>query len=113
MLTGFDTETCADENLNREDGSTRMCADTFGVAIHVTDSELRLLVRVPSEIDPGWTDPETFQSLVADVVWDQLNREPVLSAIATDRDPGDTVSLGTVTLETDGTVLDHDLDPVE
>jgi len=89
-----------------------MCADTFGVGIQVTDAELRLLVRVPSDIDPGWTDPETFQSLVADVVWDQLDRDSVLSTIATESDSGDTVSLGTVTLETDGTVVSHDLDPV-
>lgn len=88
-----------------------MCADTFGVGIQVTDTELQLLVRVPSDIDPGWTDPETFQSLVADVVWKQLDRESVLSSIATEQEPGDIVSLGTVTLETDGTVVNHALSP--
>ncbi|GAB6877728.1 hypothetical protein JCM17823_00020 [Halorubrum gandharaense] len=86
-----------------------MCADTFGVAIHVTADELRFVVHVPSEIDSGWTDPETFQSLVADVVWDHLERDPVLTAIANHADTGDSVTLGTVTLDPDGTVVDHSL----
>ncbi|MWV64599.1 hypothetical protein GRS48_07135 [Halorubrum sp. JWXQ-INN 858] len=87
-----------------------MCADTFGVGIHLTDDELRVVVHVPSDIDSGWTDPEAFQSLVADVVWDRLDRRPVLASIAAEYDTGDTVRLGTVTLEPDGTVVDHDLD---
>lgn len=87
-----------------------MCTDTFGVGIHVTDAELQLIVRVPSDIDPGWTDPEAFQSLVADAMWKRLDRETVLSAIAMEHKVGDTVTLGTVTLETDGTVVEYDLE---
>ncbi|MES3161842.1 MAG: hypothetical protein PPP55_09780 [Halorubrum sp.] len=86
-----------------------MSADTFGVGVRVTDAELRLLVRVPPEIDSGWTDPEAFQSLIADTVWKRLDRETVLSTISSTHDAGDTVPLGTVTLETDGTVVTHDL----
>lgn len=88
-----------------------MCADTFGVGIHLTDEELRFVVHVPSDIDSGWTDPEAFQSLVADVVWDRLDRRPVLESIVAEHDTGDTVSLGTVSLDPDGTVVDVDLDP--
>ncbi len=87
-----------------------MCADTFGVGIRVTDEELEFLVRVPSDIDAGWTDPEVFQSLVAEAVWDRLDRRVVLESIAAKHDPGDTVSLGTVSLEPDGTVADHRLE---
>ncbi|MFC6753460.1 hypothetical protein [Halorubrum tibetense] len=87
-----------------------MCADTFGVGVHVTDAELRLIVHVPSNIDPGWTDPEAFQSLVADAMWERLDREEVLSGIATEHEAGDTVTLGTVTLETDGTIVEYNLE---
>ncbi|WP_418283122.1 hypothetical protein [Halorubrum sp. DTA98] len=87
-----------------------MCADTFGVGIHLTDEELRFVVHVPSDIDAGWTDPSEFQSLVADVVWDRLERRPVLETIAAEYGTGDTVSLGTVSLEPDGTVVSADLD---
>lgn len=86
-----------------------MCADTFGVGIQLTDDELRFVVHVPSDIDPGWTDPNEFQSLVADVVWNRLDRRPVLESIATTYDTGDAVTLGTVTLEPDGTVVDTNL----
>lgn len=86
-----------------------MCSDTFGVGIRVTDEELRFLVHVPTDIDSGWTDPEAFQSLVAEAVWERLDRRSVLETIATEYDTGDTVRLGTVTLEPDGSVLDHDL----
>ena len=41
--------------------------DRFLVAIHVTESELEFVVRVPSDIDSGWRDPEAFQQLVAEV----------------------------------------------
>lgn len=88
-----------------------MSADTFGVGIHLTDDELRFVVHVPSDIDSGWTDPEAFQSLVADVVWNRLERRPVLEAIAAEHDTGDTVPLGTVSLDPNGTVVDTDLDP--
>ncbi|MFD1572478.1 hypothetical protein [Halorubrum laminariae] len=86
-----------------------MCADTFGVGIHLTEDELQFVVRVPSEIDSGWTDPETFQTLVADTVWEQLNQESTLHTIAERFETGETISLGTVTLDPDGTVVDHRL----
>ncbi|MFC7186486.1 hypothetical protein [Halorubrum yunnanense] len=87
-----------------------MCADTFGVGVHVTEEELRFVVRVPSDVDSGWTDPEAFQSLVAETVWEFLDQRAVLGAIADRFEPGSTVTLGTVTLEPDGTVVSHDLD---
>jgi hypothetical protein len=86
-----------------------MAADTFGVGVRVTDDELRFLVHVPTDIDPGWTDPAAFQSLVADVVWDRLDQQTVLEQITTEYTTGDTVGLGTVTIRPDGTVVDHDL----
>lgn len=86
-----------------------MCTDTFGVGIRLTDDELRFVVHVPSDIDSGWTDPNEFQSLVADVVWDRLEKRPVLEAIAAEYDTGNTVSLGTVSLDPDGTVVATDL----
>lgn len=85
--------------------TSRMSGDTFGVGIHLTDAELQFVVRVPSDVDSGWTDPETFQSLVEEVVWRRLDREATLTAIAQQYDTGDTVSLGTVTLHPDGTVV--------
>lgn len=90
-----------------------MCADTFGVGVHLTEDELRFVVRVPSDVDPGWTDPEAFQSLVADTVWDLLDQRTVLGAVSDRFEAGTTVSLGTVTLEPDGTVVAHDLDVPE
>ncbi|MFC5277701.1 hypothetical protein ACFPM1_02790 [Halorubrum rubrum] len=86
-----------------------MCPDTFGVGVRLTEEELRFLVHVPTDIDSGWTDPETFQSLVAEVVWERLDRRSVLETIATEYDTGDTVTLGTVTLDPDGSVVDCDL----
>ena len=86
-----------------------MTADTFGVGVRVTDDELEFLVRVPTDIDAGWTDPEAFQSLVADTVWDHLDQQTVLERIATACEPGESVGLGTVTLAPDGTVVDRDL----
>jgi hypothetical protein len=84
-------------------------ADTFGVGIRVTETELQVVVRVPSDIEAGWSDPEQFQRLVERVVWDVLDRESVLRAINEDAAVGDTVSLGTVTLEPDGTLVEHTL----
>ena len=84
-------------------------ADTFGVGIRVTETELQVVVRVPSDIEAGWSDPEQFQRLVERVVWDVLDRESVLRAINEDASPGDTVSLGTVTLEPGGTLVEHTL----
>jgi hypothetical protein len=86
-----------------------MCADTFGVGIRVTEAELRVVVGVPSDIDAGWTDPETFQSLVAEAVWERLDRRPTLEAVAARYDTGETAALGSVTLEPDGTVVETDL----
>lgn len=80
-------------------------ADTFGVGIHVTESELRFVVRVPSDIDSGWTDPEAFQRLVQEVVWDRLDREETLRAVAATTPPGETATLGRVSLRPDGTVV--------
>ena len=86
-----------------------MGADTFGVGIRVTETELRVLVRVPADIDAGWTDPESFQSVVERVVWEQLDKQSTLESITAAYDPGQTASLGTVTLTPDGPVVDHDL----
>ncbi|WP_253736992.1 hypothetical protein [Halohasta salina] len=83
--------------------------DRFLVAIHVTESELEFVVRVPSDIDSGWRDPEAFQQLVAEVTWDHLDQESTLCSIAAEGSPGDTVTLGSVTLQSDGTVVSHDL----
>lgn len=85
--------------------------DTFGVAIGVTESDLQFLVRVPSDIDSGWTDPAEFQRLVERVVWERLDKEETLGRIAATAETGDTVALGTVTLEPDGTVVGHSLAP--
>lgn len=83
--------------------------DTFGVGIHVTEAELQFVVHVPSDIDSGWTDPEAFQQLVQDVVWDHLDREETLRAIASSTETGETATLGRVTLRPDGTVVDTSL----
>ncbi|MFB6080262.1 MAG: hypothetical protein ABEJ81_04620 [Haloferacaceae archaeon] len=85
-------------------------ADTFGVGVHVTEESLSLVVRVPPDIDSGWTDPETFQRLVEEVVWDRLDREATLQAIAATTPTDETATLGTVTLRPDGTVVDHALE---
>lgn len=86
-----------------------MCADTFGVGIRVAETELRVVVGVPSDIDAGWTDPEAFQSLVAETVWERLDRRRTLEAIAARYDTGETAALGSVTIEPDGTVVETDL----
>jgi len=80
--------------------------DRFLVGIHVTDDQLEFVVHVPSEIDSEWRDPEAFQQLVADVTWDHLDQESTLRTIASERSPGETVRLGSVRLQPDGTVLD-------
>jgi hypothetical protein len=84
--------------------------DTFRVGIRVTDDELQFLVNVPSDIDSGWSDPETFQHLVETAVWERLDRQAVLGTIADTASVGDTVVLGSVTLRPDGTVVDDALD---
>ena len=83
--------------------------DTFGVGIHVTETELEFLVRVPSDIDPGWTDPDEFRRLVEIAVWERLDRETTLRTVARTAETGDTVGLGTVSIDPDGTVREHDL----
>ncbi|RLM53567.1 hypothetical protein DVK02_11980 [Halobellus sp. Atlit-31R] len=80
--------------------------DTFGVGIHLTEAEFQFVVHVPSDIDSGWTDPEEFQQLVAETVWDRLDRTATLRRIDADAEPGETVTLGRVTLRPDGTVVD-------
>ncbi|EJN59411.1 hypothetical protein HSB1_22300 [Halogranum salarium B-1] len=64
---------------------------------------------MPSDIDSGWTNPEEFQRLVEAAVWEQLDQQAVLQQIASTTPAGETVRLGTVTLEPDGTVVDHSL----
>ncbi len=86
-----------------------MCADTFGVGIHLTDDELQFVVQVPTDVDSGWTDPEAFRSLVAEAVWERLDQRRVLETISSRYESGDTVTLGIVSLEPDGTVTDVDL----
>ncbi|MFC6988896.1 hypothetical protein ACFQJD_09555 [Haloplanus sp. GCM10025708] len=88
-------------------------SDTFGVGIQVTDDTLRFVVHVPSDIDSGWTDPDEFQTLVERVVWERLDKESVLGAIAQSTPAGETASLGTVTLDPDGTVVEASLSPPE
>jgi len=85
--------------------------DTFGVGVGVGDDSLRLVVRVPSDVDSAWRDREAFQSRVEAVVWEHLDREAVLGEIARETLAGETVRLGTVTLAPDGTLVDHDLSP--
>ncbi|AUV82049.1 hypothetical protein C2R22_10620 [Salinigranum rubrum] len=99
----------ADPDHERAETDDRADADTFGVGIHVTREELQFVVRVPSSIDSGWTDPEEFQRLVERVVWDHLDQEATLRGIASSTSSGETVTLGTVTLRPDGTVVDHSL----
>jgi hypothetical protein len=103
---GRDGDTAEDTS---ESNRTRS-GDTFGVGIHVTETDLRFVVHVPSDIDSGWTDPDEFQRLVERVVWDRLDRDSVLRGIASTADTGDTVTLGRVTLRPDGTVVDASLD---
>lgn len=73
-----------------------MCADTFGVGIRLTEEEFQFVVGVPSDVDSGWTDPEEFQSLVAEAVWERLDRQSVFEAVADRFRSGETATLGTV-----------------
>ena len=93
--------------------STDTEGDRFLVGIHVTDDQLEFVVHVPSEIDSAWRDPQAFQQLVAEVTWEQLDQESTLRAIAADGSPGETVTLGSVSLQPDGTVVDHELSSPE
>ena len=102
---GADTDTDADTDAGTDLNGDADAGDTFGVGIHVTESDLQFVVRVPSDIDSGWTDPEEFQRLVEEVVWERLDRERTLRAIAAETPNGETVTLGRVTLRPDGTVV--------
>ncbi|ELZ93025.1 hypothetical protein C440_12026 [Haloferax mucosum ATCC BAA-1512] len=84
-------------------------ADTFGVGIHVTETELRFVVNVPSDIGSGWTDPDAFQRLVERTTWEHLDQQSTLQTIATNAPEGETVFLGTVSLLPDETVVSHSL----
>lgn len=86
-----------------------MSGDTFDVGIGVTETDLQFLVRVPSDISSGWTNPDEFQRMVEREVWNRLDQETVLRDIAATATAGETVRLGTVTLTPDGTVLNHSL----
>lgn len=86
-----------------------MCADTFGVGIKLTEEEFQFVVGVPSDVDSSWTDPEEFQSLVAETVWERLDRQSVFESVDDRFQSGETATLGTVTLDPDGTVVSHDL----
>ncbi|ELZ34402.1 hypothetical protein C474_01811 [Halogeometricum pallidum JCM 14848] len=100
-----DDDADTDASPNGDSGA----GDTFGVGIHVTEADLQFVVHVPSDIDSGWTDPEEFQRLVEEAVWERLDRERTLRAIAAETPDGETVTLGRVTLRPDGTVVDADL----
>jgi len=92
-----------------ESETTTESGDRFLVGIHVTESNLEFVVRVPSDIDSGWRDPEEFQQLVAKKTWEQLDQESTLRTIAEDGSPGETVTLGIVRLQPDGTLVSHSL----
>ena len=102
-----DTET--DDVAEQADDDTAGDGDRFVVGVQVTDEQLRFVVHVPSEIDSGWRDPEAFQRRVAEVTWEHLDQETTLRTIAATGDPGETVTLGSVTLQPDGTVVDAEL----
>ncbi|UIP01264.1 hypothetical protein Hbl1158_09160 [Halobaculum sp. CBA1158] len=91
--------------------------DTFGVGIHVAPEEFRFVVHVPSDIDSGWRDPESFQRRIERVTWETLDREGTLRAVARTTDEGETVTLGTVSMRPDGEVVSRSLsspaDPAE
>lgn len=84
-------------------------ADTFGVSIGVDDDSFRVLVHVPSNLEAGWDDRDAFQRLVEETVWDRLDRDRTLRAVDRRAESGERVTLGTVTLAPDGTVVAHDL----
>lgn len=101
----------ADGSPETGEASDELPGDTFGVAIRATDREFRFLVRVPSQIDSGWTDPEAFQSRIERATWERLDKGATLRAVDRVADPGDTVTLGTVRMRPDGTVVTHTLAP--
>jgi len=86
-------------------------ADTFGVSIGVDDDAFRFLVHVPSDLDGQWSDREAFQRQVEEAVWNLLDRESTLQGVDRVAEAGERVDLGTVTLHSDGSVVDHALSP--
>lgn len=86
-----------------------MSGDTFGVGVRLTDREFRFLVRVPSDIDSGWSDPDAFQELIETATWERLDKRRTLQAVERVARPGETVRLGTVEMTPDGTVVGHSL----
>ena len=101
----------ADGTAGGSSGADATAGDTFGVGIHVTDAEFQFVVHVPSDIDAGWTDPETFQRAVERAVWDRLDRTATLRRIGERIDTGETVTLGRITLAPDGTIHGSTFDP--
>ncbi|ERG94705.1 hypothetical protein [Haloquadratum walsbyi] len=87
--------------------------DTFGVGIHITESDLQFIVHVPSDINSGWTDPTTFQKQIETIVWNHLEKSTILKRLANQYEVGTTVSLGRITLSSDGTVHNISLINVE
>ena len=85
--------------------------DRFGVGIHVAAETLRFVVHVPSAIDSGWSDPDEFQRLIERETWEVLDRRETLRAVDDAAGEGETVTLGTVTMRPDGSVVGHTLSP--
>ncbi|MEZ3116891.1 hypothetical protein RYH80_13330 [Halobaculum sp. MBLA0147] len=85
--------------------------DTFGVGIHVTESEFQFVVHVPSEIDSGWTDPDAFQRRIERETWARLDKEETLAAVASVATVDETVGLGTVTMHPEEGVVATSLSP--
>jgi hypothetical protein len=101
-----DRDDTATRGGDRETPPDGVRGDTFGVGIHVTDTEFQFVVHVPSDIDAGWTDPEAFQRVVERAVWERLDRAATLRGIGERAATGETVTLGRITLTPDGRVLD-------
>ncbi|QLG62549.1 hypothetical protein [Halorarum salinum] len=99
----------ADPRADGDSGADQGPGDTFGVGIQVTAEEFRFVVHVPSDIDAGWTDPEAFQRRIEATTWEVLDREETLRAVGATAEEGETVTLGTVTMRPDGTVVSHGL----
>jgi len=113
--TGDDVDRGADAGADADAGDDAEAdagaADRFVVGIHRTETALEVVVRVPSDLAAGWRNPTSFQQLVEQRTWERLDQAATLRAIAADADPGETVTLGTITLRPDGTVVDHTLTP--
>ncbi|PSQ06294.1 hypothetical protein BRC97_06680 [Halobacteriales archaeon QS_6_71_20] len=79
--------------------------------MQVAAETLRFVVHVPSEIDSGWSDPDEFQRLIERETWEVLDRRETLRAVDDAAGEGETVTLGTVTMRPDGSVVGHTLSP--